>query len=78
MKKLFEMTQADYDKIIEASKPIPLLYISGGVPGPSPQDSANAAWEALGFKMGLKPYTVEPSRQGKFHFLAEPVEITHD
>ena len=40
--------------------------------GPSQQENANRAWEALGDELGFQHMTVEPSRKGDRFFIAEP------
>lgn len=67
----FEMTQEDYDKILEASQPVTYIVV-GGIPPRSPQENANDAWAALGAKMGFQHMTVKPSSKGKLFFIAEP------
>lgn len=72
----YEMTQADLDAIREACKPIPVMFLSGGTPmGGSPQERANAAWQALGRKMGFDHMSVRPiDGKGILHFTAVPTE----
>lgn len=71
MKAEFKMTQADLDTIKEASKAVMYIVFDGQEPRP-PQQNVNAAWAALGRKMGFKLMTVEalPSKGERF-FLAE-------
>ena len=72
----FEMTQADYDAIIEACKPVPLIMLQCGMPR-SQQECANDAWEALGKKMGFDYMSVAPiAEKTKLHFSAEPKPVT--
>jgi hypothetical protein len=61
MRRKFIMSQAQYDKLIEACKPVPMIALQCGSP-PTPQERANAAWEALGREMGFKYMTVRPGR----------------
>ena len=72
----YEMTQADLDTILDACRPTPAMFLSGGVPlGGSPQDNANAAWSALGAKMGFDAMTVRPIQgKGNRFFSAVPSE----
>ena len=68
----YELTDSEYQELLEASRLVPLLYLSGGIPmGLTTQDHANAAWRALGQKRGFDYLTVQPSRSLK-HFTAEP------
>ncbi len=59
----FEMTQEQFDKILEACKPVPLIMLQCGMPR-SPQENANDAWKALGDLMGFDSMSVEPVRGG--------------
>lgn len=55
----YEMTQADLDTILDTCKPVPYMVFGGRAPR-SPQENANAAWAALGQKMGFDHMTVRP------------------
>lgn len=70
MRKEFEMTQAQFEKILEACKPVPYIAIQCGEPS-SPQENANKAWCALGDELGFDGMTVEPTNKGKLFFTAE-------
>lgn len=70
MKKRFEMTQEQLDKILDACKPVPYMVI-GGVQPRTPQENANDAWKALGEEMGFKYMTVEPCGPDQKVFMAE-------
>ena len=62
MKKQFEMTQAQYNKLlktIKVARSTPLIMLQCGRPE-SPQEAANRAWCALGKEMGFDGMTVEP------------------
>lgn len=79
MEKLFEMTDKQYAKIIEASKPTPVMYLSGGIPmGGSPQENANNAWKNLAEELGFKWDSVRPCNKGNRFFYAEVEELTVD
>lgn len=57
----YQMSPEDHAALIEACKPVPAMYLSGGQPMfDSPQESANRAWQKLGDKMGFDHMTVEP------------------
>ncbi len=61
MRKDFEMSEDDLATLMDASKPTPAMWGSGGVPLCStPQENANHAWEKLGEKMGFNSMTVSP------------------
>jgi len=79
----FEMSQQDLTELLDASKPTPVMYLSGGVPMyASPQENANRAWEKLGKKLGFKHMTVKPLKEsrGQRFFTAEPTveEVRND
>jgi hypothetical protein len=70
----FEMTPDDLDVILKASKPTVGIMVGGSF-GPDPQENANAAWKALGKKMGFEWNTVQPIRgKGNRFFTAIPSE----
>lgn len=74
-RKEFEMSPEWLEKLLEAGKPIRVMYLPGGaLMGSTPQENANAAWAALGREMGFKAMTVQPSGKGDRFFTAEPVE----
>lgn len=67
----FVLTEAQYEAIMAASKPVPSLIV-GGMPPPSPQENANHAWAALGKEMGFKSKTVRTiPGKNDYHFTAE-------
>ncbi len=70
MQKEFEMTQEQFDKIIEACRPVPAIMLQCGTPR-SQQASANDAWESLGKEMGFDYMTARPSSKGDRFFTAE-------
>lgn len=74
MRREFEMTEADLDKIMDAGKPVRYIVV-GGRPPRSPQQNANAAWASLGARMGFDWETVKPV-DGKEprYFTAEATE----
>ncbi len=70
----YEMTEADLETLLAAMKPAPCIMIGGYAP-PSQQESANAAWKALGEKMGFDHMTVQPiAGKGSRFFSAVPSE----
>jgi hypothetical protein len=72
----YEMSKEDLKRILDASKPTPVMFLSGGTPmGSSQQESANQAWAALGKKMGFDYMTVRPvPSKGQRFFSAVPSE----
>jgi hypothetical protein len=77
MRTEYEMTEDDLAKLMDASKPTPVMYLSGGRPMyDSPRENANRAWKALGHRMGFNYLTVRPvSGKGQRFFTAEPLTI---
>ena len=74
MRKEFEMSQEDLERILEACKPVPYMIIGGVVPR-SPQENANAAWGDLGHRMGFDAMSVRPiPEKGDRFFTAEAIE----
>lgn len=74
MRKDFEMTQEQFDEIMKACKPQPMIAIHCGNP-PSPQERANDAWGKLGKHLGFKHMTVQPTGKGERFFSAEAIEM---
>jgi hypothetical protein len=70
MRKEYEMTQAQLDAILDACKPVPYM-VFGGMEPRSPQESANAAWAALGEELGFDHMTVRPNGKGDRFFTAD-------
>lgn len=55
----YEMSNEDRTALLERMKPVPYMII-GGRPTASRQENVNAAWAALGAKMGFDSETVRP------------------
>lgn len=71
MRKEYEMTEVQLKSLLAACQPIPLIMLQCGMP-PTPQETANAAWERLGNEMGFQYMTVEPCEgKGNRFFTAE-------
>lgn len=71
----YEMTQAQLDVILHACKAVPVIYVSGGAAGPSPQETANRAWAKLGRELGFDFMTVRPvPGKGQAFFYAIPTK----
>jgi hypothetical protein len=73
MRREYELTKEQFDRIIEACKPVPYIVV-GGMEPRSPQENANDAWCALGREMGFDGMSVQPSSRGDRFFSAEVVE----
>ncbi len=70
----YTMEQADMDNLLEACRPVPMVALNCGTP-PSPQQSANVAWNSLGKKMGFDGSTVQPTGLNQLKFTAVPNDI---
>jgi len=70
----FKMSDDDLAALMDASKPIPAMWLSYGTPMfATPQENAERAWERLGKKMGFKFRTVlAVPGKGQTFFTAEP------
>lgn len=68
------MTDEQYERLLDACKPVPYIVANGTEPR-SPQENANDAWADLGRELGFKHMTVQPV-QGKSDrfFTAEPTD----
>lgn len=72
-RKEYEMTPEDLNTLMEAMKPVPYIII-GGISPRSRQECANAAWAALGDKMGFQSMSVRPNGKGDRFFTAIPTQ----
>lgn len=73
MRRDYELTEEQLAKLLDACKPTPAMYLSGGRPMfGTPQENANAAWKRLGEEMSFDHMTVRPTGQGDRFFSAEP------
>lgn len=70
MRKDFEMSESDLQALLNAMKPSPAIMLQCG-PISSVQERANAAWCALGQRMGFDGMTVRPNGKGDRFFSAE-------
>lgn len=57
MRKEYELTTEQYEKLIEACRPVPMIMLQCGEP-PSQQEKANRAWCALGDELGFNGMSV--------------------
>lgn len=70
--KQFEMSETQHKQLLEASKPTPVMFLSGGKSMfRSQQQNANDAWRKLGAEMGFDWDTVKACGQGERSFMAE-------
>lgn len=55
------MTETELAELLDACKPTPAMWGSGGAKMfPTPQENATRAWAKLGDKYGFDPMTCEP------------------
>lgn len=73
MRQKYTMTDEQLKTLLDACKAAPYVVIGGVVPR-SPQENANAAWQALGKELGFKWDTVQPYGNDQRCFMAEPLE----
>ena len=74
MRELFRLTDSQYQRLLDAGKPVPYLII-GGVEPRSPQENANMAWQSLGNELGFVWDTVRPvDGESDKVFTAEKIE----
>jgi hypothetical protein len=73
MRQEYQMTAEDHAALLDACKPTPVMFLSGGLPmHDSPQENANCAWQRLGDKLGFDHMTVRPvSGKGTDYFTAD-------
>ena len=75
MRKEFEMSKEQLERMIEACKPVPYM-VFGGMPPRSMRENVDDAWAALGEEMGFEPMTVRPiPGKGVEHFTAEVADV---
>lgn len=73
----YEMSEEDLKQLLDACKPTPVMFLSGGQPmGASSQENANRAWAELGKHMGFDSMSVRPSDKGQRFFTAVPAETS--
>ena len=75
MKQEFQMTEAQYEEILQINKEggTPCILIGGVDTGESVQSILNRWWDKLGKEMRFDTETVEGSSRGKLYFLATPL-----
>ena len=72
-RKEFTLTKEWFEKLLNASKPVPLIALNCGRPR-SPQENANSIWQALGEEFGFEYMSVLPNLGDKMKFTAEVAE----
>lgn len=75
-RKVFEMSEAQHAKLLDACKPVPYMVMAGVEPR-SPYENACDAWRALGREMGFDWESVLPvPAKGERWFSAVPTDNT--
>lgn len=76
-RRTFELSEKQLQDILEASRAVPLMYLSGGTPmGGSQQENANSAWQRIAKEMGFVWDSVLPMpERGQGFFTAEATEV---
>jgi predicted TIM-barrel fold metal-dependent hydrolase len=71
MRKEYELSDEQLNKLLEASRPVRYMVV-GGLEPSSPRENANAEWKRLGEEMGFEYLTVKPvNGKGRKFFTAE-------
>lgn len=76
VRKEYVLTDEQLTKLLDACKPTPVMYLSGGRRmRPSPQECANRAWRELAEELAFVWDTVRPvPSKGQKFFTAESME----
>ena len=75
MRKEYEMSQEQLNKLKEASKPVMYIIIDGKPPR-SPADNACDVWRQLGMEMNFEWDSAEPIKdKSQLYFTANPKEV---
>lgn len=72
----YELTDGQLIRLLDASKPVPAMALSGGQPMfGTPRENAEREWQRLGAELGFKWQTARPipGRDHRF-FTAEKVD----
>lgn len=79
-RKEFEMADEDLEKLLDACKPTPAMWGSGGAKMfPTPQENAARAWNELGDRMGFEGSTAQQVHgKGQKFFTAVPKDAIHE
>ena len=74
--KRYDVSQEQINVIKHASRPTPVMYLSGGRPmGPTARENVNTAWRRLGEELGFDYMTVVRIPEvPETAFMAEPKE----
>ena len=70
--KHYRMTEQQHQEILDAGKPTPVMYLSGGEPMfKDPQENANVAWRRLGKELRFQWDSVQAVGNDSHDFEAE-------
>lgn len=73
MRKEFELTEKQYNRLLDACKPVPYMVFNGRTSA-SPQENANAMWRALGDELGFEYMSVRPVPGKNQHFFTAEIK----
>jgi hypothetical protein len=74
----YELTQEQYDRLMEASRPVMYIVACGTEPT-SPRENAERVWREVANEHGCRYDTIQPYHgMGPRFFTAEPQETRHD
>jgi hypothetical protein len=71
--KKYRLSEEQYDKLMEACKPVPYLVVGGYAPV-SLQERANTAWQQVAADFKVKWDTIKPAGSDDHDFFAEPID----
>jgi hypothetical protein len=73
MRKEFQLTEEQYQKLLDASKPTPAMWDGkGNYLFGTPYENAMRVWRALGSSCGFDPESVQPVEgKSNYYFTAE-------
>lgn len=75
MRKNFELTHTQFNRLMNAGRPMPNISVAGLAPG-TQKERSDAAWSQLGREMGFAPGSVSLSPKGDRYFTA--MELPHE
>lgn len=75
MRKEFELTIIQFDRLIKASQPTRVMKIGNYIPS-SPQENANHAWQSLANELGFIWDSVQAIPGKSDHFFSAEIKET--
>ena len=70
MRQEYTVTDEEFERLMEAAKPVPYLVIGGHAPR-SPQENANVVWQEIAKKRGVVWDSIQSSPKDIRIFTAE-------